>query len=172
VSFYQGTTLLGMSSANTGGVATLSVRLTTLGANTITASYSGSCRLRHVDIESPVAYGRPGGHRDGGHLLEPGAGIRADGYPQRYRIVAFGRRPSGIPGSVSFYSGSTLLGSSPLAGGAASFSAVLLSLGPNAVTAVYSGSADYAASDVCRLIRWGTGDHDVDGLRQPDHPAL
>jgi hypothetical protein len=54
--------------------------------------------------------------------------------------------PGGIPGTVAFYSGSALLGSSPLAGGAASLSAVLLPLGPNGVTAVYSGSADYAAS--------------------------
>jgi Bacterial Ig-like domain (group 3) len=55
--------------------------------------------------------------------------------------------PSGTaPGTISFYAGTTLLGAQALnAHGVATLS-VSLPLGPNAITAVYSGSAGFAAS--------------------------
>jgi hypothetical protein len=55
--------------------------------------------------------------------------------------------PSGTPpGTVKFYAGTTLLGTQALnAHGVATLS-LSLPLGPNAITAVYSGSAGFAAS--------------------------
>ena len=48
--------------------------------------------------------------------------------------------------SVSFYDGATLLGQASLAGGTASYSAALLSVGGHSVTAVYAGNANFAGA--------------------------
>lgn len=46
-------------------------------------------------------------------------------------------------GTVSFYDGKTLLGSSPLSNGSAVFATSLLSVGAHSVTATYSGDANF-----------------------------
>jgi probable HAF family extracellular repeat protein len=54
---------------------------------------------------------------------------------------------SGTPtGTVSFMDGGTLLGSVPLAGSAASFATATLSVGQHAITAAYSGDANFLPS--------------------------
>ena len=51
----------------------------------------------------------------------------------------------GIPtGSVSFYSGTTLLGQAALASGVAAYTTSALTTGTNSVTAVYSGDSNFA----------------------------
>ncbi len=53
---------------------------------------------------------------------------------------------SGATGNVAFYDGATLLGSSPLSGGTATFTTSALSVGAHSITAVYGGDANYTAS--------------------------
>jgi len=148
VSFYQGTTLLGTSTANAGGVATLSVRLTALGAFAITASYSGSLDFAASTSKSLSITVVPASTTTvvSSSNLTPGLGVAIT-----LTATVAPASTDTLPGTVSFYSGSTLLGSSPLVGGVASLSGVLLPPGPNAVTAVYSGSADYAGSTSAAL---------------------
>jgi hypothetical protein len=50
--------------------------------------------------------------------------------------------PSAATGSVSFYDGSTLLGTGTLSGGVASFSTSSLARGTHSIKAVYSGDAN------------------------------
>jgi len=52
----------------------------------------------------------------------------------------------GATGSVSFYDGATLLGSSPLSGTTATFTTSALGVGGHSITAVYGGDANYATS--------------------------
>jgi hypothetical protein len=146
VSFYSGAALLGSSPVSAGGVATLSASLRVVGPGAITAAYSGS--LRYASSTSaalsinvvPAATSTAVSSSN----LAPALGQTVNLNATVTSASASGA--GGIPGTVAFYSGSALLGSSPLAGGAASLSAVLLPLGPNGVTAVYSGSADFAGS--------------------------
>ncbi len=51
-------------------------------------------------------------------------------------------RPA-LTGTVSFYDGTTLLGSAPVSGGSASFSTAALALGTHTVSAVYSGDSNF-----------------------------
>jgi hypothetical protein len=46
-------------------------------------------------------------------------------------------------GTVSFYDGTTLLGTSPLSGGSATFGAASLATGAHSITAVYSGDSNF-----------------------------
>jgi hypothetical protein len=146
VSFYAGTLLLGSAPLNAGGVATLSTSLRVVGPGAVTAVYSGSPRdnastsaalsLTVVAAASATAVSASNLAPVLGQTVTLNATVTS----------ASAAGAGGIPGTVSFYSGTTLLGSSPLAGGMASLSGVLLPLGPNAVTAVYAGSADFAGS--------------------------
>lgn len=54
--------------------------------------------------------------------------------------------PTAASGSVSFYDSSTLLGTSNLSSGVATFSTSALAVGAHSVTAVYSGDTTYASS--------------------------
>jgi hypothetical protein len=49
-------------------------------------------------------------------------------------------------GTVAFQEGSTVLGTSTLSDGAATYSATSLRVGDNTITAVYSGDANFQAS--------------------------
>jgi hypothetical protein len=53
--------------------------------------------------------------------------------------------PSSASGRVTFYDGTTVLGTKPLSGGAASLSTILLPTGARKLTAYYSGDAYYLA---------------------------
>jgi len=56
-------------------------------------------------------------------------------------------KASGTPtGTVTFRSGSKILGTSPLNGGTAKFSTAALAVGRHCITAAYSGDANFAAS--------------------------
>lgn len=54
--------------------------------------------------------------------------------------------PAGASGSVTFYDGTAVLGSAPLAGGQASLTTAILPFGANAVAARYSGDSNDAPS--------------------------
>jgi len=63
-------------------------------------------------------------------------------------------QPSGLgapSGSVAFYSGGVLIGSSPVAGGSASLSTSALLTGTDAISAVYSGDTDFTTSSSATL---------------------
>ena len=63
-------------------------------------------------------------------------------------------KPAGVgtpTGNVSFYDGTILLGTSPLASGTASFTTTLVT-GANNITAAYSGDANYAGSTSTALM--------------------
>jgi hypothetical protein len=49
-------------------------------------------------------------------------------------------------GTFNFYDGTTLLGTQPVAGGAASFSTASLSIGNHSLTAAYTGASNFATS--------------------------
>ena len=88
-----------------------------------------------------------------------GSACVADGRPLAGATVAFGQagtltatvtqsmpnRPAPT-GTVSFYDGTTLLGSAALSSGSADLATSALAVGSHSITAVYSGSADYAGS--------------------------
>jgi hypothetical protein len=144
VTFYDGATELGSGTLSGSGVATLTTGLP-VGSQSITAVYSGDASdapstssvlnqvvnpynpntALTVSNTSPV-FGQKVTLKATVSVLPPGTGPAT--------------------GSVTFYEGTTAVGTATLAGGVATLLAALPTVGPGSVTAVYSGNTNDATS--------------------------
>ena len=139
VSFYDGSTLLGTISV-VSGKASLTTTFQTLGAHTFNATYGGdganfgSSTTATVTVLSSTTITGPAG----------GPGWTAvAGKSTTLSATVNGNSPTG---TMSFYDGSTLLGTANLVSGTGSISATISTVGTHTITIVYSGDANNAAS--------------------------
>ncbi|MDX3853666.1 Ig-like domain repeat protein, partial [Streptomyces sp. AK02-01A] len=144
VSFFDGATLLG-TSALVGGVATLSVSTLSVGVHSLTAVYGGNASFggstSPVDIQTVTAASTS-------TVLTSAPDPSVFGQTKILTATVAAVPPGGgIPtGTVSFFDGATLLGTSTLAGGVATLSVSTLSIGVHSLTAVYGGNASFGGS--------------------------
>ena len=139
VTFYDGTTDLGTGTLNgVTGKATFSTTTLTVGSHAITAAYGGdtynapntsSAYNQVVNTNTRVAL-----------TVSNTAPVVGQKVTLRATVSVVAPGTSPAAGTVSFYEGSTLLGTSTLSGGAASLSAAFPVAGSGVVTAVYAGS--------------------------------
>jgi sugar lactone lactonase YvrE len=146
VSFYDGSTLLGSGTLAL-GVAAYATPSLAVGAHSITAVYGGnsnfSARTSSAlteTVTAPTAITTT-------TTLTASPNPLSDGQPAMLTATVT-PAPTGSPaGTVSFYSGVTLLGTGTLnASGVATFTTSSLVVGADSVTAVYAGNAGFAAS--------------------------
>jgi Bacterial Ig-like domain (group 3)/FG-GAP-like repeat len=132
---------LGQTRLNTSGSATLRLA-PAVGSYVISATYSGSATDSPstsplVDVAVNPATTTT--------LLT--ASPNPANFGQTVTLSAVVTSAFGTPsGTFNFYDGATLLGSQPVANGAATFSTNGLSIGNHILTAVYSGATDFSAS--------------------------
>ncbi|MEU3183356.1 Ig-like domain-containing protein, partial [Streptomyces sp. NPDC006923] len=144
VSFFDGATLLGTSPL-VGGVATLSVSTLSVGVHSLTAVYSGD-----------VTFGGSTSPVDTQTVLGAGTTTTLTSAPDPSffgQAVTLTATVAPVPpavgtptGTVSFFDGATLLGTSPLVGGVATLTTSTLSVGVHNLIAVYSGNATFSGS--------------------------
>ena len=142
VTFSDGSTQLGQSTLSN-GTATLSTSALVIGSHSITASYTGDSN-DGASVSSALTQ----------VVATASATTALTGTPNPASVgqsVTFTATvtptTSGTPtGTVSFFDGSTLIGSSSLSGGVATFSTSTLTAGSHSATAVYSGLGNYAGS--------------------------
>ncbi|MDH6138996.1 MULTISPECIES: Ig-like domain repeat protein [Kitasatospora] len=144
VSFFNGATLLD-TGALAAGVASFTTSALSDGSHPLTAVYSGDGDFN--GSTSPVDT-QTVGKADTATALssapDPSASGQAKVLTATVTVVAPG---AGTPtGTVSFFNGATLLGTSALAEGVATFGTTTLSVGSHSLTAVYSGDADFNGS--------------------------
>jgi hypothetical protein len=138
VTFQAGTTSLGTAPLNA-GVATLVVSTLPVGANAVTAAYGGDGD--DAASTSPVLT----------QFVEEATSTTLSSSPnpsnagQKVTLTAT-VTPAAATGSVAFYHGTTLMGTSSLNAGVATYSTKSLSAGTHALTATYQGSIDYHSS--------------------------
>lgn len=145
VTLYNGSTAIGSASLS-GGIATLSTSSLPAGSNTITAMYSGATSFSSstsnaisIQVNAPVVSTTT--------TLAASAVTVAQG--ASVTLIATVKQSTGTTtptGAVSFYNGSVLLGSAPLAGSTASISTAALPTGTNSISASYSGGVAFNAS--------------------------
>ena len=146
VNFYGGTTLLGTSAPNPSGLATFATSNLPSGSSILTAVYSGSAGFA-ASTSTAVS-----------EMVTPTAIATSTALVASMNPVAIGQSltltatvspvPTGnLPGTVSFYSGSTWLGVETLGGsGAATFTTSNLGVGSDHITAAYSGNEAFGPS--------------------------
>jgi hypothetical protein len=154
VSFYDGEALLGTGAVNSSGIATFSLSSLAAGAHSLTAAYSGnvgfspstsSAVTETITAISTVVTTTT--------TLVAAPNPASTGQPVVFTATV-APAPSGTTlGTVSFYQGSTLLGSETVnSSGVATFTISSLPVGALSITAVYSGNAGCAASTSAALI--------------------
>ncbi len=144
VELFDGAVELGMAHLRN-GAARLTINSLPVGADSITAVYSG-------DGKFSTSTTLPLGHtvnQDGtSTTVRSSADPARSGRPITFRATVKAAAPgSGTPtGTVTFMDGSTPLGTVALRGGSASLRIASLADGTHLITAVYSGDADFTAS--------------------------
>lgn len=145
VSFYNGATLIGTSDLNSSGVATFFTTSLPVGVDSLTAVYSGDCAFAtsksNVVLETITS------------LTNTATTLTASPNPATVlQTVSLKAIVAPVPtgsalGTVSFYDGATLIGTSNLnSSGVATFSTTSLPVGVDYLTAVYSGNVAFATS--------------------------
>jgi hypothetical protein len=146
VSFYSGSTLLGSSPLSAAGTTTLSTSTLPLGTDTITAVYSGNSAF--AGSTSPAITVQVNSANATATVTALTSSNLAPTFGQSITLTAtvIPAPTAAPPGSIKFYAGTTLLGTQAINAQGVGTLSLSLPLGLNAITAVYSGSAGFAAS--------------------------
>ena len=145
VSFFNGATLLGTGTVDSSGMASFTSSSLPTGLLSLTAVYSGN--TRNAGSTSAVQTVSVNPQTVTATILLAAPSPAIVGQPVTLTATV-APAPAGTPaGTVSFFSGSTLLGIANLnSSGVATFTATSLASGTDSITAVYSGNAGFATS--------------------------
>jgi hypothetical protein len=144
VSFYNGSTLLGSATLNSSGTGTFSTSSLAAGTYSLTAQYSGnSSFLASTSATASVAVNAAAISTSTSLVASPNP-VTAG---QALTLIAAVSGTTTPSGTVSFYNGSTLLGSATLNSfGIGTFSTSSLASGTYSLIAQYSGNSSFLAS--------------------------
>ncbi len=138
VTFTSGGVTLGSASVNGAGIASIATTALPTGGDTITANYpgdtnyiAGSASTTQTVMKKTVT-----------STLTSSANPAVPGSSVTFTDAL----PVGATGSVVFTSGGTTIGTPAVSNGVATVSTSTLPLGPNMVTATYSGDTNYSGS--------------------------
>ena len=144
VTFQDGLMTLG-SAPLYNGMASLTISSLPVGIYSITANYSGNAQFNDSSSAADIAAVQPDAT---GVTITSLADPAALGQPVTFVVTVSPVAPGGgTPGgTVTFMDASTPLGTTSLIGGQATFTSSNLTVGSHAITAIFSGDADFLAS--------------------------
>ncbi len=144
VTFFDGTTNLGSGALNGSGMATLATTaLTTSGAHSIAATYSGDTNFASsTSAAVTVTVSQPATTT----ALISSVNPSTVGQSVTFTVGVTSQTAGTITGTVTFLDGTTQIGTGTLNAGAATFATAALTAGTHSITAQYGGSTNYAAS--------------------------
>lgn len=145
VTFFDGGTPIGSGAIDSLGVATFTTSALNAGTHTITAMYSGDTNF--APSTSPD-FTQTVNKANTSTLLQSSANPSNLGQSVTFTATVSTGGPGPIPsGTVSFFDGATLLGTSSLdVSGQATFSTSSLTAGSHVISATYNGSNNYNTS--------------------------
>ena len=152
VIFNDGGTQIGTGSLNSSGAAAFSTSSLSVGSHSVTAVYSGDTNFSGstsaavaVTVAAPAKVAT-------NTSLSASATQLTSGQSVTFTAGVAPQSGSGTPtGSIAFLDGSSQIGMATLSMGLASFSSANLSVGSHAISAAYSGDANYVASSSTTL---------------------
>ena len=156
VTFFDGSTALGTVRLYWGGIATLTTRALGVGKHAITVSYSGDANFNVSATTTAPALSQTVGQDATKTTVYSCSDPSRFGQPVIFTATVRAVAPgSGVPtGTVTFYDGSTSLGTAQLYGfGLATISISPLSVGTHTITASYSGDGNFTASTTAAALK-------------------
>lgn len=123
--------------------AQFTVSTLTVGTHAITAQYTGDNNFSGSTSAAIPETVNPGAATV---YLTPGLNPSVYGQPTTFTASVQGASSSVATGTITFRDGSVILGLSPLSSGSAQFALPILAVGPHAISATYSGDANYQAA--------------------------
>jgi sugar lactone lactonase YvrE/predicted secreted protein len=143
VTFKDGSSIIGVSTLNGAGVATLTTSALSAGTHLITAAYAGDGN-NTASVSSVYTQTVQQATTQTVLTLNSNTANYGSSLPMSATVTGTGGTPTG---EVNFLDGATVLGTAHLnAAGTASFSISTLSLGQHTLTAVYNGDTNDATS--------------------------
>jgi hypothetical protein len=138
VTFTSGGVTLGSASVNGSGIASITTTALATGNDTITASYPGDDNYNAASGSTTLTVSTKG--------ITPVLTSSSNPAVPGSSVTFTDTFPAGVTGSVVFTSGGTTIGTSSVTNGVATASTSTLPLGPNTITAFYSGDTNYSAA--------------------------
>jgi hypothetical protein len=146
VTFKDGTNTVGTAHVGSNGVATITTKSLSVGSHSITAVYGGNSNYLGSSAPSSVSQTVS---KDGTAVaLASSLNPSTAGQSVTFTATVTANVPgSGTPsGTVTFFDGSTKLGTGTLSSGKATFTTTALPAGTDSITAVYAGNTKYNGS--------------------------
>ena len=145
ITFSNGATILDIASLDSTGTATFTTSSLSVGAHAIQAVYSGDGNFAPSDSKVLDQTVKQDGTKT---VVVSSANPSGVGQAVTFTATVLAAAPgTGTPtGSITFYDGTTILGTGTLSGGTASFTTASLSKGKHKIKAVYSGDLDFKSS--------------------------
>jgi len=143
VTFYDSAAALGTGTVDASGVATLTTSALVGGSHAITATYGGDANhaggssaalTQIVNVAATTT------------ALASSVDPSVFGEPVTFTALVTSAATGTTTGTVTFVDGATVLGTSAVNGGAATFTTSSLSVATHPISAVYSGDSSYGAS--------------------------
>jgi hypothetical protein len=169
VTFLNGSTTLG-TVALSGGSASYSTAKLATGSDTITVTYNGSASFAGSSTSLIQTVDQDATTNGVTSSLDPSTYGQSVTFTATVSASAPG---AGTPtGSVAFYDGSTLIGSSTLSGGKATLKTSALPVGPDLITVAYNGDTNFLASTSTTLTQIVNQDATTTKLASSANPAV
>lgn len=145
VTFMDGNTVLGTGTLNASGVASFTTTTLSAGGHAITAVYNGDSSFAR---SSSAAVSQTVNRASTATALTSSLNPSMAGQAVTFTAFVSPTAPgAGTPtGTVTFMDGATVLATSPLTAGRATFQTTTLSVASHQITAVYSGDSNFTGS--------------------------
>jgi len=151
VSFLDGPTTIGTAGLNA-GTASFNISTLASGNHSLTASYGGDANDAPSASSPPVVVSVGLEPTTTTLSAKPNPGTVGQNVTLTATVS-----PGTATGTVSFYDGTNLLGTTAMAGGIAAFSTPTLTAGNHSLTATYSGDSNNATSTSAAVVESVTG---------------
>jgi len=164
VTFLDGSASIGTGTLNAAGVATFSTTTLTAGTHSITASYAGDANYA-ASVSNAVS-----------EVIKQQTSetitLTSTPNPAAFStsVTFTATVPNDAKGSVTFYDGTTSIGTGTVTAGVATFTTSTLSVGTHSITATYGGDTNYSSvtsTAVSQVISVGTATVTISGAPNP-----
>ena len=167
VTFLDGSASIGTGTLNAAGVATFSTTTLTAGTHSITASYAGDTNYA-ASVSNAVSEVIK---QQTGETITLTSSLNPAAFSTSVTFTA--TVPSGASGTVTFYDGTTSIGTGTVnAAGVATYATSTLSVGTHSITANYGGDTNYStvtSTAVSQVISVGSATVAISGAPNPSN---